>query len=199
MARERQYDRTEVIRHATRVFWARGYASTPVSELVKATRLNTASMYKEFGTKEDFFCAVMDHAWATDYQVMLAPLRENQGLESLRAYLLNIAHHASSPRFQGCLFLNHLAQRGTVPPRVLTRIGRFCDDLRELFRHNLRTARDAGEIPAGSDVDFQAHHLLCFVQGIALFGRLSTLRPQVQRLVEGLLQGLRQGSPAGGN
>lgn len=195
MPREREYDRTDVLQKATEVFWSRGFAAAPVAELVRATGLNTASMYKEFGGKEAFFCAVLEQAWRDDYQVILAPLRENAGLASIERYLGTIAAHAADPEFRGCLFLNNLAAADTTAPRILERVDRFCTDLRQLFVCNLATAQSRGEITADRDPGHLANFLLCFVQGIALFGRSALLRQDAGSVVaEALL--LLRGSAA---
>ena len=61
MVRSKEYDRDDVLDKAVGLFWQQGYKASSVTDIVHATGLNTASMYKEFGDKDGVFEAALAH------------------------------------------------------------------------------------------------------------------------------------------
>ena len=53
MARPTEFDRTEVLDRATRLFWERGFGGTSISDLEAAMGIGRTSIYAAFGAKED--------------------------------------------------------------------------------------------------------------------------------------------------
>src|SRR4030095_15791507 len=70
MARPAEFDRTEVLDRATRLFWERGFSGTSITDLEEAMAIGRTSIYAAFGAKEDLFMAAIDHYDAT-YSVKL--------------------------------------------------------------------------------------------------------------------------------
>ena len=52
---EKSFDESEVIELAMRVFWAKGYAATSISDITKATGIKRGSLYNAFEGKDDLF------------------------------------------------------------------------------------------------------------------------------------------------
>src|SRR5262245_19606146 len=50
-----EFDRPKAQELAMREFWKRGYASTSLSDLTEAMRINRPSLYAAFGNKEELF------------------------------------------------------------------------------------------------------------------------------------------------
>jgi AcrR family transcriptional regulator len=53
--RPRAFDRDAALRLAMRVFWARGYEGTSISDLTATLGINSPSLYAAFGCKEELF------------------------------------------------------------------------------------------------------------------------------------------------
>ena len=116
MGRPKTYDRSEVLRKATDLFWRKGYEGTHLGELVMATGINRFSLYKEFGGKEGLFQAALE-----DYLAGLAGLsaileREPLGLANLRAFYETFLEQEF---LHGCFALNTIREKHVVPRRVL--------------------------------------------------------------------------------
>ena len=60
MARIREFDRTAVLQKAIEVFWARGFDSTNLPDLLKAMGLSKSSLYETFGDKNKLFEEAID-------------------------------------------------------------------------------------------------------------------------------------------
>ncbi len=55
MPRPREFDIDTVLKQSMTVFWAQGYKSTSMEDLMKATRLNKQSFYCAFGDKRSLY------------------------------------------------------------------------------------------------------------------------------------------------
>ena len=60
MARPREFDEEAVLDAAVQCFWARGYESTSVKDLMEATGLTAASLYNAYGDKRAMFRTALD-------------------------------------------------------------------------------------------------------------------------------------------
>jgi TetR/AcrR family transcriptional regulator, transcriptional repressor for nem operon len=192
MPREKEYDRETVLSKAVRVFWARGLAGTSMAQVVQATGLNTASMYQEFGGKEDFYCAVLDAAYQTVYAPMLEPMEKQPGLVALKLYLGKMAEYAASREYCGCIFLNNLAGRNQVPVSVLRKVDHLVRHIHQLLENCVAAAQAAGDLPAGRDPRAVAAYLGCLVQGLTFYGRTARHKPHLPSVIDQALAGLRQ-------
>src|SRR5262245_10291054 len=112
MGRPKNYDRSEVLERATRVFWSKGYEGTHLSELVDATGLNRFSLYNEFGGKEGLYRAALEQYIAGLGELGSLLDREPLGLANVRAF-----HRAQLGHdFQdGCFALNTIREKNVVP------------------------------------------------------------------------------------
>ena len=192
MPREKEYDRETVLRKVVRLFWANGLEGTSMAQLVKATGLNTASMYKEFGGKEELYCTALDAAFASVYAPMLEPMRKQPGLVALKLYAGKMSEYATNKDYPGCIFLNNLASKNVVPAKVLKKVEELCRQIHTLIEDCIKSAQRTGEIPAGRDAAVLASYVACFVQGLTFYGRISRQKTRLtaatDRMIESLLQ-----------
>ena len=192
MPRTKEYDRDTVLRKAVRVFWAHGLTGTSMAQVVKATGLNTASMYQEFGSKEDFYGAVLDAAYQAIYAPMLEPMRKQPGLVALKLYLGKMAEYAVAKDYCGCIFLNNLAGRNQAPEPVLRKVDELCRQIHQLLENSIAAAQAAGDLPAGRDSRALAAYLGCLVQGLTFYARTARHKAQIPGVIDQALAGLRQ-------
>jgi TetR/AcrR family transcriptional repressor of nem operon len=59
MARQREFNKEEVLEQAMMVFWVQGYEATSVRDLQAATGISSSSMYEAFGDKRRLFLATL--------------------------------------------------------------------------------------------------------------------------------------------
>lgn len=192
MPREREYDRETVLRKALQVFWRNGLAGTSMAQLVRATGLNTASMYQEFGGKEEFYGAALAAAYNTVYVPMLEPMQKQPGLVALKLYLGKMTEYAAGKDYCGCIYLNNLASRNVVPAKVQKKVEALCRHIHALIEGCIVAAQRAGEIPADRDARLLADYVACFVQGLTFYGRLQRHKNHLAAVTGRLIESLRQ-------
>jgi len=183
MARAKEYEREEVLDRAVSVFWAKGFEATSMSDLVKATGLNTFSMYREFGSKEGLFEAAMESYYRSWLRAMVDPLVAAPGLSAIRAFFGKFPDMVASRDFMGCLFMNTLAEKNVVGKKAVDRVAEFCDELSGLLEHSILAAQKAGEIPRDKDAKALSRFLLCVVEGLVLHGRVCNDKAEIRNIL----------------
>lgn len=69
--------RDRIVIVAMQLFWEKGYASTSVSDILKAAQANSGSLYHFFPGKQDLLIAVLDTYFAGIDEMLLKPAWEN--------------------------------------------------------------------------------------------------------------------------
>jgi len=59
VARQREFDKEDVLQRAITVFWAKGYEATSIRDLKDAMGISSSSMYEVFGDKRGVFLAAL--------------------------------------------------------------------------------------------------------------------------------------------
>lgn len=171
MGRPRKYTREAVLEKAMGAFWLNGYKATSVNDIVRASGLNTASLYKEFGDKDGLFLEALDyyrgHVIGPRYQI----LRDNPNMSGVKTFLLNVMKGAGKSEYKGCLMMNHLAQKHVIGPDAEEKIGAFCAEIESLVGRALKNAQSEGDIGPDKDPALLASFVVFCVHGTVLYGR----------------------------
>jgi len=191
MARLKEYDREDVLKKASELFWERGFEATSMSELVQATGLNSASMYKEFGNKEGLFDSALQDYQKSKLDPFLKALHDQPGMESLERFLDGIAGRVELKGFKGCLMLNTLSEEHSVSPGALRRVEKFCGQLNKALEASIRAAQKEGAIPRKKDPAVLAELVVCMIHGMVLYGRIKSHKAYVGPIIETVKATLR--------
>lgn len=191
MPRPKEYRREEVLAKATRVFWSQGYAATSVDQLVSVTGLNTASMYHEFGGKEPLYLQALESAYQKIYHPMLAPMRENPGLESLGKYLQAMANYAASPDYCGCIFLNNVPGQNTLSRPILRRVETLTGEIQTLIHGCLQAAHQTGQLSPQLTLAEATDLVSCWVMGLTFYGQFGQNKARILTFPATLLKTLQ--------
>lgn len=191
MARLKEYDRQDVLQKASELFWLKGFEATSMSELVQATGLNSASMYKEFGNKEGLFDSALQDYQKTRLEPFLKILQDQPDMKGIEKFLGILVSIAQSPDFKGCLMMNTLSEEHSVSPAALRRVDKFCVKLNEALAAAIRGAQKEGSIPRKKDPVILAEFIICFIHGMVLYGRVGGHKAYVGPIVDTLKAALR--------
>jgi TetR/AcrR family transcriptional repressor of nem operon len=190
MGRPREYNREVVVEKATSLFWTQGYRDASVGDLVRETALNSASMYKEFGDKDGLFLEALKfyrgHIVSPRFRILV----ERPNLSGVEAFLHSVLSGAARSEYQGCLMMNHLAQKNVIAEDAAQAIAAFCAELESLLETAFRNARDAGEIPADRDPASLASFVAFCVHGTVLYGRNDAKKPALSGLYDHIMRAI---------
>ena len=192
MARKKDYDRHEVLARAVDVFWKKGYKACSVTDLVKATGLNTASMYKEFGDKDGLFEESLVYYRQNVLSPRLNALKKEPTLKGVETFLQSVIKGAVSERYQGCLIMNHLSQKHSISPKAEQILSDFCSTMEGLLETAFRNAQMEGDLSKEQDPAVMASFVACSVHGLVLYGRYAHKKKSIPQLYDVIFQALQR-------
>ena len=167
MGRPRTWDRAQVLRKATRLFWEKGFEGAHLQELVETTGLNRFGLYKEFGGKEGLFHEAL-RAYIADLNDLTRILgREPLGLENVREFF-RVAdaydfHH-------GCFVLNTVREKHLVDKDTWATTRSFVLGGEKALRRNLDAAKKRRQINPRTDTEGLARFLTALNIGLITYG-----------------------------
>lgn len=154
------------------LFWQQGYEATSTRQLVETLGINRNSMYTEFGSKLDFFNAVLEHYEATQLAPNLEPLEvDGADLPEIVALFEHYASIASGPdRGRGCMLANTTVEMGWVAGNTQAVTAAFVTRATAAFRHAMAPAADRAGM-SSDDLDQQANYMTSVWLGVLVLLR----------------------------
>ncbi|MFI1395501.1 TetR/AcrR family transcriptional regulator [Streptomyces sp. NPDC020681] len=168
--RPRGFDRAAALAAATRLFWERGYEATSIGELTAAMGIRPGSLYAAFGDKKTLFREVVHSYRRSPVGAFIGvALREEATTHGAFARILREAavSYPDPSHPAGCLTIS--AATNVTPQDAEVEI--FLRNLRKenliAFEDRLRTAQQAGELPAEADPRALASYFAAVIQGMS--------------------------------
>jgi len=195
MARPCAYDRDDLLRCATALFWERGFAGTSVDDVVRATGVSRSSLYAAFPDKSALFLAALEHYLDTVTSAKLERLAQGGSAAlAIQRFLLDIANErpsANAPA-HGCLLTNTAVEIGTSEETIAELVRKALARLERALSARLEEAHQQGDLGADTDLKQFARQLVALIQGLRVMTRLG-MEPRVARdAVRSALAPLRQ-------
>lgn len=170
--RPRQFDRTEALDQAMKIFWQKGYTATSMNDLYEAMGIKSPSLYAAFGSKEDLYEEVLLH-----YEQSVAPViwghmtTEPSPRQAVWLWLERSAEMLTQTDMpHGCMVtLSAVGSEGN------DRLGQLVRQLRSagnaLLKARLQQAKKQGDLPDSVDVEALTHLYVSIQQGMSIQAR----------------------------
>ncbi|MEI4264237.1 TetR/AcrR family transcriptional regulator [Roseovarius sp. D0-M9] len=186
MGRSAIHDRDEVLRASMELFWARGYHKTSLKDLERTLDMRPGSIYAAFGSKKALFRAALDR-YATIGQEALAVtmVKAPSPISGLAAHVRMIGHLLSDgPPSRACMLVKTLLEAPDDDPMLRQSVEKIIREVETTFAAAFRDARDAGEIPSGSDPERLAARLQASIFGLRAYAQRSDATETAGSLAE---------------
>jgi TetR/AcrR family transcriptional repressor of nem operon len=126
MARPREFDRELALERATRVFWAKGFASTSTDELLAAMGIGPQSFYNAFGDKRALYLEALEsYQCATTAGHLHRLNKPTSPIAGISALLLGLIAADDELRAVGCMGIGAVGEFGTADPTLVELRAKF--------------------------------------------------------------------------
>jgi TetR/AcrR family transcriptional repressor of nem operon len=168
MARQREFDKEQVLEKAMLLFWAQGYEATSVRDLNAAMGISSSSMYEFFGDKRAIFLAALARYCVIEQariaQLAAAAPSAQAFIEQLFASVDDVV--LTQAGIQGSFAFNAMVELGTRDPDVTAQLLDHFFKIAAIIAALLADARAAGTIHSRAEPLALAHTILTTLQGV---------------------------------
>jgi TetR/AcrR family transcriptional repressor of nem operon len=184
MARPREFDAELVLDKAVEVFRAKGFSSSSVEDLEKATGLRRASLYGAFGDKRALYLATLRRYDATRAVRLVAELdAAPSGRKALtRFFEVALGECAEEP--SGCLMANAAMERAVVDAGAARCVADNRRRLEGAVHAAILRGRADGSLRARGDARAAARFLFACVQGLRALAKSGCGPAELRQVAE---------------
>ena len=192
MGRPREFDTTQALDRAMRVFWAQGFEATSLCDLLCAMGLSKSSLYETFGSKHELYLAALDHynrtVTATHVAAAIAAhASPKAGIAAVFHGLID-SMVTSQGGCCGCFLNNSAVEVAPHDPAAARRVCDGLDHVESAFCEALGRARAAGEIPDHRDTQALARYLNSSLNGLMVMAKARPERGALEDVARIVLQ-----------
>ena len=175
MVRTREFDRTIVLRKAIEVFWARGFDSTNLPELLEAMGLSKSSLYETFGDKNKLFEEAIElYVKEIRYPQVEKLLNASSVKVGFQAFFAEQIRFCTEGKFPGgCFLVNTAISLNNVPPALAKKIRKSVEQMHALFLSQIEKGQNTGEIPREKDASALASAIIGTSMGMNVMSRVN--------------------------
>jgi TetR/AcrR family transcriptional repressor of nem operon len=186
MARQKEFDRDEVLHKAMEVFWTRGYEGASIQDLVKHMGINRQSMYDTFGDKHSLFLEALDRYQEIQsrkvFEVLERPGSMKKNLRQLFEEV--VARSLSAEGRRGCFVGNSMSELAGRCKETAARTCNSAASAEKVFQKALQRGKEQGELRRVSDTRAVARFLYSNLQGLLLMAKAAPDRKLLNDVVK---------------
>jgi TetR/AcrR family transcriptional repressor of nem operon len=186
MARQKEFDRDEVLHKAMEIFWTRGYEGASIQDLVKHMGINRQSMYDTFGDKHSLFLEALDRYREIQsrkvFEVLERPGSMKKNLRQL--FEEAVARSLSAEGRRGCFVGNSMSELAGRCKETATRTCSSVASAEKMFQKALQRGKEQGELRRVSDTRAVARFLYSNLQGLLLMAKATRDRKLLNDVVK---------------
>lgn len=183
-----QFDREKAVDAAVQVFWRKGFISTSMEDIKKATGINESSLYNTFRNKESLY----KEALALYRKRIMDNFATYPNLERPAETLRNMFTHmarlaATEEGAAGCMLMNSAMELGAEHGDI----AKFARDsyamIEEWLYVTVKKGQELGEIPTDRDARKLAGYLSFNIQALFAVARTSPTEEFMNDVAESIL------------
>jgi TetR/AcrR family transcriptional repressor of nem operon len=173
MARPREFDEEAVLDAAVQCFWARGYESTSVKDLMEGTGLTAASLYNAYGDKRAMFRTALDRYIENSIGVRIRRSEVLPPRDAIRSFFDDILRRSLNDRERkGCMVVNAALEMAPHDPEFRETIAETLERIESFFLACVEKGQADGTITSSRPAVGLAQHLLAALMGVRVLARV---------------------------
>ena len=184
------FDPDTALEAALRVFWAKGYEGTALSDLTAAMGINRPSIYATFGNKEALFRKALDRYNAKMTGFTAEALKEPTARAVAQALLAGTADLLSCPgNPKGCLTVQGALACGDEADPIRKELIARRATAEAALRERFARAKAEGDLPAETDAGDLARYVMAVMHGMSVQSTGGASREELQGVIDLALRG----------
>ena len=186
MARTREFDETEALSSAMRVFCEKGYEATSLQDLEQAMSLNRTSIYNAFGNKRSIFQKVLKRYVEMGRECWEAVLSEAPSAKESINNMLNKAvdMYFDPNGFGNCLVVLSTLEKSQHDRTSQKMIEQALQTFQDLIYKRLDRGKKSGEFQKGFDVRGVSAAITSIFSGFIVLGKANFPKATVRKAVQ---------------
>lgn len=161
-----------IIEESMRLFSLKGFFSTSLQDILKASNSSKGGFYNHFKSKEDLFFHVLEKARSIWQERNLQGLDQtDDGFEKIEILLSNYEHRylKDSVHFPGgCLFITLSVEMNDRDPKLFLAINRGFTGVKKMIQGFLDSALTQGKLKAEADIEVATEILVNGMLGASI-------------------------------
>src|SRR5258708_37582085 len=172
MARQKEFNRDEVLHKAMEVFWTRGYERASIQDLVEHMGINRQSIYDTFGDKHTLFLQALDRYREIQSRKVFAVLERPGSMKKNLGQLFEeaVARSLSAEGRRGCFVGNSMSELAGRCEETAARTCNSVASAEKIFQKALQRGKEQGELRRGNDNRAVGRFLSLALPGFLLRG-----------------------------
>lgn len=183
--RPREFDRNQALRQALELFWARGFETTSMSDLVAALGIASARIYAAFGSKEALFREAIELYEQDEGGFADRALAEEPSARAAIARLLDEAVQLYTRPGQplGCMVVSSAVNCSSDNDGVRQWLAEHRRARTASLVERLQAAVRSGELAGHSDATSLGHYYSTVLHGLSVQARDGASAEQLRKVV----------------
>ena len=185
IGRPLSFDRDAALHQAMLLFWRHGYEGTSLSDLTAAMRVTSPSIYAAFGDKRRLFLEAVDR-YLTGPVTAKSIIADAATARDAAAGLLHasVAGFTGADTPPGCLLASATISCSAAAMDVQKALAARRQGIEADLRARILQALAIGELPAGTDAEALAGHVMAVIQGLSTLARDGASRQKLTRVAD---------------
>lgn len=187
------FDPDTSLERAMETFWAKGFETTSMQDLLDAMKLSKSSLYQQYGDKRSLFTRCLDHYCDAQTQAMVENLaRAPSGMAFIESTFREVIRAPKQgPRGWGCLLMNSASEFGVREGWISPSLKRGKRLFFRVFHAAVLRAQEEGDIAADRNPDELAHYLVSNMSGLRNLLKTGASKSEADGIVDTMLTALR--------
>ena len=176
MARTKDFDESEVLAKAIKLFWRKGYNGTSMQDLVNGLGISRSSIYDTFGDKHQLYLKALGTYRQTQVtirdRILNAPVEAKVAIRQLMD--LTIDQMIRDKQHKGCFLVNSAVETAPHDKETSAIICQNDQQVENAFYEVIKRGQTNGEIASKQDPRALARFLFNNIVGIQVTGKSVT-------------------------
>ncbi len=176
MARTKDFDQSEVLAKAIKLFWQKGYNGTSMQDLVDGLGISRSSIYATFGDKHQLYlkalCTYRQNQVVIRDQILNASVPAKTAIRQLMD--LTIDQIMRDKQHKGCFLINSAVENASHDKETNAIVCQNDQEVENAFYEVIKRGQTRGEIASKQDPRALARFLFNNIVGIQVTAKSAT-------------------------